>query len=135
MPAVIKWESHYPVTRVEMLFNGKVVAHKYLPDGSTHGHLETDVNLDYDGWLAARLSSNSRDSFFQPIFAHTSPVYVKTGVQSPEMNTSASWFVESIENSLDWVRTKGKFYTDVQRREVVDLFLQGQEVYRGMLNK
>lgn len=135
IPTVITWESHYPVTRVELVFNGKVVAQKYLPDGSTQKQLETDVKMDSNGWLVARLSSDARDSFFQPIWAHTSPVYVKTGMPSPEREISARWFVETIENSLDWVRTRSKFYSDVQRREVVDLFLQGQELYRAMLNK
>ena len=33
----------------------------------------------------------------------------------------------------DWVTKKGKFYTDSQRKEVLDLFKQGQAVYRAML--
>ena len=38
-----------------------------------------------------------------------------------------------IERSLGWVGNKGKFYTDSQRKEVLDLFKQGQAVYRAML--
>ena len=68
-----------------------------------------------DGWIAARLSSDARDSYLQPIFAHTSPVYVKAGVGGPERQDAARWFDDSIERSLGWVSNKGKFYTDSQQ--------------------
>ena len=86
------------------------------------------------GWIAARLSSRARDSFFQPVFAHTSPVYVNTGRDAPEKREAAKWFDTSIESSLKWVRTKGKFYSDKQRRDVENLFREGQEVYKSMLS-
>ena len=89
--------------------------------------------LASDGWIAARLASHARDSFAQPIFAHTSPVYVRAGRASPEQRDAATWFIESIDQSLQWVGSRGKFYTDVQRREVLDLFLQGREAYARML--
>ena len=94
---------------------------------------ETDVTVASDGWVAARLSSDARDSFSQPVFAHTSPVYVKVGADSSEKKAAARWFDDSIERSLEWVGTKGKFYSDAQRREVADLFRRGQEVYRAIL--
>ena len=133
LPALVTWKSHYPVTRAEVLFNGRVVAHELMPGGSTEGRLETEVVAPSDGWIAARLSSNARDSFSQPVFAHTSPVYVKAGMDSPEQAEAARWFDSSIERSLEWVRTKGKYYNDDQRREVADLFREGQQVYKAML--
>ena len=116
-----------------MLLNGNVVAGESYPQGSSDGHLEAEVVAESDGWIAARLSSEARDSFLEPIYAHTSPVYVKCGVDGPEKKAAAAGFDEAIERSMDWVRTKGKFYTDSQRREVVDLFRQGQQAYRDML--
>ena len=133
LPAVATWKSHYPISRAELLFNGRVVAAESFPGGSTEGRLETDISIPSDGWAAARLSSSTRDSFFQPVFAHTSPVYVRAGVAGPESKDAARWFDESIERSLEWVRTKGRFYNDNQRREVSDLFREGQRVYRAML--
>jgi hypothetical protein len=133
LSTLVTWKSHYPITRVEVLFNGSVVAQERFPQGSTEGRLEADVAAASDGWIAARLSSNARDSYSQPVFAHTSPVYVKTGAGGPEKRDAARWFDDSIERSLEWVGAKGKFYNDRQRREVVDLFRQGQQVYRAMI--
>ncbi len=133
LSALVRWQSHYPIHRVELIFNGNVVAHQVFEDGSTEGHLEGDIAVPADGWMAARLSSDARDSFFQPVFAHTSPIYVKTGLASQEKRNAASSFNDAIEGSLEWVRKKGRFYTDGQRQEVVDLFREGQEVYRAMM--
>ena len=127
------WKSHYPIGSVEILFNGEVAARRMFPEGSTGGLFETEVAAASDGWIAARLASHARDSFAQPIFAHTSPVYVSAGRASPEQRDAATWFIESIDTSLQWVGSRGKFYTDVQRREVLDLFLQGREAYARML--
>lgn len=132
LSALVRWQSHYPIHRVELIFNGSVVAHQVIEHGATEGHLESDIAVSADGWVAARLSSDARDSFFQPVFAHTSPIYVKTGLASQEKRNAAASFNDAIEGSLEWVRAKGRFYTDGQRQEVVDLFREGQEVYRAM---
>ena len=130
---LVTWQSHYAVKHIEVLFNGNVVAREDFPEGTTEGHFEGEISVPSDGWIAARLSSDVRDSFYQPIFAHTSPVYVTTGRDSTEKHEAATWFDDAIERSLEWVNTKGRFYTDNQRQEVVDLFREGQKVYRGML--
>ena len=133
LPTLVSWRSHYPIGRAEVVLNGKVVADREMHDGSTQGRLETEVEVRADGWIAARLSGDARDSFAQPVFAHTSPVYVTTGKASEERADAALWFDAAIEKSLEWVRTKGKYYNDNQRREIVDLFREGQQVYKGML--
>ena len=133
LSTLIRWQSHYPIKRVELLFNGSVVAQDIFAEGSTEGVLEADVEVAADGWIAARASSDVRDSFFQPIFAHTSPLYVRVGRAGEEKKNAAAWFSDAIERSLEWVRTKGRFYNDTQRQEVVDLFREGQSIYRRIL--
>ena len=133
LPTVATWSSHYPIAGVEVLFNGRVVASDSFPGGSKAGQLEADVPAESDGWIAARVSTDVRDSYQQPVFAHTSPVYVKTGLAGPERSEAARGFDRSIEENLKWVRTRGKFHNDKQRREVVDLHREGQQMYRAMI--
>ncbi|MEK9675708.1 MAG: hypothetical protein VW271_04100, partial [Chloroflexota bacterium] len=73
IPVHATWRSHYGVERVEVVFNGKVIARQSYPEGMANGHLETEFSPTEDGWLAVRLGSGARDSFNQPIWAHTSP--------------------------------------------------------------
>ena len=133
IPVHANWSSHYAVERVEIVLNGKVVARRDFQEGVKIGHLETEIVVDSDGWIGVRLASGSRDSFNQPIWAHTSPVYLTgTGQQSEASVESATYFTDRIGEGINWVKTKGRFYTDAQRKEVVDLFKQGQDWYRNL---
>ena len=127
------WQSHRPIARSEIIFNGHVVAGEVYPDGSTNGRLDVDLPVSSDGWIAARLAGAHRDSFHQPVFAHTSPVYVQSGVPSIERSDAARQFADGIDRDLDRIRVRGRFYNDSQRREIEDLYRQGQQVYLDML--
>ena len=115
------------------MVNGRIAATQTFREISTSGKLKTDVIADSDSWVAARLFSADRDSFAQPMFAHTSPVYVTVARDGPHKSEAAASFVDAIETSMEWVRKKGKFYTDTQRNEVIDLFREGQDRYREMI--
>jgi hypothetical protein len=133
IPIHANWSSHYAVERVEIVLNGNVVARRDFTDGVKIGHLEAEIVAESDGWIGARLASGTRDSFNQPLWAHTSPVYLKgTGQQSEASVESATYFTDRIGEGINWVKTKGRFYTDAQRKEVVNLFKQGQDWYRNL---
>lgn len=130
------WQSHYAVERVEVIWNGKVVGSRALTGTEAKaGELTFDFNVPSDGWLAARLSSHVRDSYFQPVFAHTSPVYVSAGRRAIEQPEAAAFFDRAIDDALGWVQTKGKYANDTQRNEVLTLFKEGQAVYRGLTSE
>lgn len=130
---VANWSSHYPVDTVEIVVNGQSVAKEACESGVLEGKVELDLKVEADCWIAARISGNFRDSFFQPIFAHTSPVYVVAGRSSEVRREAASWFDRSIEGSIEWVEKKARFYTNGQRREILDLYREGQDRYRSMM--
>ena len=130
---IVNWTSHYPIHKVEVISNGKTVHSKDFPQGSVKGSLECEVTAQGDGWVAARLGSDSRDSFDHAVWAHTSPVYVDTGgFSTAERRESAALIVQEIEDSISWLLADGKFITDQQRDEVVDLFRKGQDRYRRL---
>jgi hypothetical protein len=126
------WQSHYPIQRVDVLWNGQVIATQNWPEGVRTGQLTTSLRVPADGWVAARVASQVRDSFFQPVYAHTSPVYVETGQRALEQPEAAAYFDRAIDTALEWVNHKGRYRNDSQRREVVELFQAGQAVYQKM---
>ena len=129
----VTWHSHYSISKVEIILNGEIVGSKFFSNGSYSGTFETELKPDYDGWLVARVWSTERDSFAQPIFAHTSPIYIVTGLPCPRKSLAASYFNSQIENSLSWIGSKGKFYNDNQRREILDLYKEGQQIYKKLI--
>ena len=128
----VTWQSHYPVELVELIFNGEVMSSQTFPTGSRSGEWRIPFIVREAGWLAARVFSGRRDSFYQPIFAHTSPVWLHADSSPAARSSSATFFVKSLDEARDWVRTSGKFDRERQRAEVLDLFEAATEAFRRL---
>jgi len=127
--AEISFLSFYPIERVDIVVNGDVVHTERFPEGMREGKIEHQVKVERDGWIAARLWGDSRDSFDQSIYAHSSPTYFACGTEPAEREESAHFFLDGIEESLKWIDTVGRYSNDKQREEVKDLFRRGREGY------
>ncbi|MEO2004627.1 MAG: CehA/McbA family metallohydrolase, partial [Candidatus Poribacteria bacterium] len=134
-PITVTWRSFHPLRQVEVVHNGRVVgAVKPHADGQRDASYSVDVALEGDGWVAARGYGDARDSFGHAVFAHTSPVYVGSGV-APRAAESAGYFVRALDEAVAWVATVGKFTGDAQREEVTELFLRGRAEYAALLRR
>ena len=67
------------------------------------------------------------------MYAHTSPVYIQAGDQNPRRPAAARFFVDSIDRSLAWIESKGRYHTDEQREQVASLFREGRAKYQALL--
>ena len=129
----VEWQSHYPLTRIELVQDGEVVGQRSLEGGQARqGCWELDAALCRDGWIAARAWGAARDSFAQPVYAHTSPVLVGTGRPAHRVGEAAGAFARSIEASSRTIGRYNRFTTDAQRSEVLHLFEEGRKVYAGL---
>ena len=127
------FHSYYPVHRLEIVMNGAVIHGEAWPEGTRHGAVRHGMTVEHDGWIAARLWGDARDSFDQSIYAHTSPVYVKCGQAPSERADAARYFLRAVDESLEWVDNHGRYSNDRQREEVRDLFRRGRDVYAGLV--
>ncbi len=127
--AEVSFRSHYPLERVELVVNGSVVHGQEWPEGLREGQLRHRFEVERDGWVAARLWGEARDSFDQSLYAHSSPTYFKCGPPPPQRSDAARFFLHSIDESLKWIDTVGRYNNDQQRQDVKDLFRQGREAY------
>jgi len=130
----VEWRSFYPLRRIEVVRDGEVV-HSQILDGESRqreGELQVDVEVEGDGWIGVRAYGEARDSFAQPVYAHTSPVYIGTGLPAGKVGESASFFLRAIDESAEKIRRFGRFTRDEQREEVLHLFVEGRKVYAGL---
>ena len=132
LEAEVSFRSYYPLERIEIVVNGKVVHGEEWPEGRREGELRYEVAAERDGWVAARLWGDARDSFDQSIYAHSSPVYFTCGREPAERGDAARFFLHSIDESLKWIDSYGRYNNDGQRQEVKQLFRRGREVYAGL---
>ena len=133
----VEWRSLYPLRRIEVVRDGEVVGTQALEEGARQreGVWELDIAARGNGWLAARAYGEARDSFAQPVYAHTSPVYVGTGLPAGKAAESASQFARAIDQYSDAIRQFGRFARDEQREEVLHLFAEAKKVYEQLAGK
>jgi hypothetical protein len=96
-----------PIHRLEVIFNGKVVAAQEEPAGARTIHLTEKVKVEGPGWLAARCSSQSprTTAWNFKIAAHTSPVYVQVPGRELFSPEAAAYFLKLIDGAQMYVET------------------------------
>ena len=132
LEAEVTFSSFYPIERAELVVNGAVVERWEWPEGRREGALRHGFRAERDGWVAARLWGDSRDSFGQSIYAHSSPSYFRGGAPSAEREADANFFLRSIDESLKWIDSYGRYNNDQQREDVRELFRRGREAFAGL---
>jgi hypothetical protein len=111
-------QSIFPVSTLEIVQNGRVVASNAENDGARRLRLSTDVRVDGDSWLAARCGGPDhfdglahRDVWERRVFAHTSPVYVTTGDEWRMFDAEHAAYMQAvIEGTLAYVRERSTQY-------------------------
>jgi len=96
-----------PIHRLEVVFNGRVVAARNEPSGARMIRLTEKIKVDGPGWLAARCSSQSgpTSSWRFKIAAHTSPVYVQVPGRELFSPEAATYFLQLIDGAQMYVDT------------------------------
>ena len=125
----VRWQAHRTIETIEIIMNGSVVAGERDASGSREGVLSATLAAPHDGWIAARCSGKSRDSYGHAQWAHTSPVYLRTGSRAPASRESAQFFVAQIERSLKWITEEGRFDEASHRQRMQQLFRDGRESF------
>ena len=72
--------------------------------------------------------------FDGPVWAHTSPVYVKVAGQRIASRQDAEYFVDWIEQMLRVVAARNRFASVENRRQVESLFRRAQDEFRKLVD-
>ena len=96
-----------PFHRLEVIYNGNVVASREEPAGARTIHLTEKVKVPGPGWLAARAASQLGPTTMWDfkIAAHTSPVYVRVPGKDLFSPEAATYFLQLIDGSQMYVET------------------------------
>ena len=156
---VAEVSSQLPISRLEIIANGEVIAEKVIEKNQYHATLELDYKPEKSVWIAARVHQYNLDdarkgvSFEQRrdlgggptlfnkyygtlrpenAFAHTNPCYIivnKQPIRSPE---DAQYFIRYLNSSIDWLQKSGRFPSPEAKQEVLNAFKQGVEEYKKL---
>jgi hypothetical protein len=126
-----------PIHAVEIVFNGRVVASREVPEGTQEITLNEKVHVPGPGWIAARCISGCgpTTSWRFQVAAHTSPVYVHVpGGELYSAGTTA-YMLTIIEGAQAWVESLA-IRPDPERFEKLrKVFLDAREVLHRRFHK
>ena len=128
----LEWSAAQPITSLEIIRDGAVVAREEVAADSLAGTFRTKVDAGDAGWLAGRAWGRARTSYGHALWAHTSPVYLRGAAAPAIRRADARRFVERIDRGIDWLTTTGRFDDAAQPARMVELFGEGRRVYERL---
>lgn len=126
-----------PYDVLEVIYNGRVVGAARPAGARNEATLAFDLEIDRGGWLAARAHGKKMLPYGetwwqQPVFAHSSPVYVDMPGRPAPAAASARLFLEQLDYFEQWARTRAHFPTPAHRQEALRLAVQARAVYERL---
>ena len=111
-------ESIFPIHRLEIVQEGRVVASTESAQGARRLEIRESLRIDGHTWLAARCGGPNYygpyhiDAMERGIFAHTSPIYVACGGEWWMFDRSAvQYMLTTIEGDLAYIRGTSNQHT------------------------
>ena len=129
--------SVWPIRRLEIIVNGRVVDATSAAKGRTQLSLKSKVAVDSSSWVAARCVSGLAKHMVMmgagPLGAHTTPVYVNVGGQKQFSPSDAMYMLTLLEGSVAYLNTLGARVSEGRHREMIELVGKAQSELRSRL--
>ena len=124
--------SIFPIEQLEILQDGMVVKAEKASDPNRI-QLSVDLPVARSGWIAARVSGPEKvhlltDSY---VYAHTNPVWVVKGGQTPSSPQDANYFVQWMDKALQQIPER-TFNTDAEKASVEAVYTKAREEFRRL---
>lgn len=128
-----------PFQRVEVVYNGKVIASREERSGTRQMLLKEQVQVPGPGWLAARCGSRSwwppePASLAFQYSAHTSPVYLVMPGKELMSATSAGYMLKLIDGSKSYVQNLATRPDPERLVQIVKVFEEAQAALHRRLH-
>ena len=115
-----------PMTKLEIVFNGDVVAQAESKHGSQFLAIDEPINVKSSGWIAARAISNHVAWHVWPVnfAAHTSAVYVKAGKTEVFDAAIGEYLITTMTGGIDWLDTLATRSDSSQHSSIKNVFTE-----------
>ena len=112
---------------LELVYNGRIV--EQVPSRKLADHyeakLETSLRIEEPGWLATRIADGEKNEMGQPLFAHTSPIYVEVSGERIFDPRAARRLIQEMEEAVETIPTKAIFSEPTQWETIRRIYEQG----------
>ena len=122
--------SQFPLDRVELVYNGKVLTTAALTENGTRATISARVKLNRSGWLALRAAGPGHPD--HPVGrqdAHTSPIYVEVAGKPAASREDAKFFLKWIDRLSLALRVRDRVPNEQLRQHVQSQLEAARQVY------
>jgi hypothetical protein len=126
--------SRIPFERLQIIKDGTIVAEQNAIN-RREARIEREIITDSSGWVAARVSGDSKTHAGYAVFAHTSPVYYTVPGIPSRRASAAGAFVDEIEESMRFVRKSYRFANEADKALALGRFREGRDFYARLVSK
>jgi hypothetical protein len=126
--------SRIPFERLEIIKDGAIVAEQHAIS-QREARIEREILTDSSGWVAARVSGDSKTHAGYKVFAHTSPIYYTVPGTPSRRASAAGAFVDEIEESMRFIRKFYRFSNEADKALALGRFREGRDFYARLVAK
>jgi hypothetical protein len=125
--------STVPVTALELVVNGSVVASEVSAGGTARLEISTRLPIRRSSWIAARCLTPTRRPYSVPVYvaAHTSPVYLTVGNDRPFDDTTGEYLLTLMQGGLEWLDVLATPESPERHRAIAAIFQRGIDEVRS----
>ncbi len=127
--------SQYPLDRVEVLHNGKVVAAETPVKGSLTTEIDRSIAVERSGWIALRAAGPAVPEVKgELVYAHTSPVYILADKPAGSAE-DAAYFLAWIDRLWAAIEERDRIPSTQLKAAVLAEVDRAREAYRKILSQ
>jgi hypothetical protein len=117
--------------------NGEIVGTAKARENGSSAEVTLKRTIDQSAWIAARCLGTWHPELFysNPVFAHTSPVYISYGdarIAKPESARLLLGFLQKLE---DWTQREAYFNDNRQKATVLSTIRAGMKYYERISSR
>ncbi len=128
--------SQHPLDRVEVLYNGQVVATALAVKGELTTRLDQRIRLDRSGWVALRASGPpAADIRNDRVYAQSSPIYVTIAGKPAGSAEDAQYFLSWIDRLEQQMRDRDRIPDARSRAEVQAELTLARQFYQRIVDR
>jgi hypothetical protein len=119
-----------PLSTLEFLENGRVVASRSIAAGETTGRAEHKVSVERSCWFAVRLSGPPAKGILGPATAHSAPVYFDVGGEPIRVRDDLELMVRWLNRLWAYLEERDNFGSATNRAHARKMFDDALRYYR-----
>jgi hypothetical protein len=115
--------------------NGETVRKVNATDGGLSAEVTLRYPVDRTVWIVARCVGpwNKELFYYNPVLAHTSPVYISYRDQRIANPESAKFLMGFLQKLRDWADQKAYFQNSQQKKEILNTIDSGMQFYEKLV--